>query len=279
MTCSSLSCANHGGKPRGQPRFICSGCIIGLVTTSAGGSGPPPPRPGGDSGGGVPSGPTGGSPTPSGGGRGAGAPAPTASVGRSHPTFASTLDFELQLPNVASASEEWRRSVRPDTLEEALRRLFRIRDDEEKRADFLVRATEELDEPVRDQIARQLRHSGNLRSAFEEQGGLDALTTAGVGEIVGRVRDWIRAEMRGWMASIHPEVDETVWLGEPYTTTGAIDSLLLADALGLNAYVWNLLPGESPFRRLDIVGGADTGMLVLSELYAQSTPIAAGAGA
>lgn len=132
---------------------------------------------------------------------------------------------------------------------------------------------------MRDQVARQLRFSGGLRDIFEdERGGLDEMTTAGVGEIISRVGNWIRMEMPSWMASIHPHLDETVWLGEAYTTRGAIDTVLFADALGLNAYVWNLQPGESPFRRLDVVGGADTSMLVLSELYAQSTPIAAGGG-
>ena len=63
----------------------------------------------------------------------------------------------------------------------------------------------------------------------------------------------------------------------PRVGGGAIDILLLADAVELNGYMWNLEPGQSPFRRLDVVGGVvDTGMLVLSELYAQSMPIQAG---
>lgn len=287
MRCNSLACANHGGKPRGQPRFMCSGCIIGLLTTSAGGSPPPPPGPGG--------GPSGGGPGPSGGPGGGSPLGPSPGGSSSGPssggeaaahsgvvspaTFTSTLDFELQLPNLAAASEDRRRFIRSDALKETLRRLFRLKDDEESRADFLVRASEEVEEPVRDQVARQLRFSGGLRDIFEdERGGLDGMTTAGVGEIISRVGDWIRTDMPSWMASIHPDLDETAWLGEAYTTRGAIDMVLFADALGLNAYVWNLQPGESPFRRLDVVGGADTSMLVLSELYAQSTPIAAGGG-
>ncbi|MGO9156411.1 hypothetical protein [Mycobacterium sp.] len=124
--------------------------------------------------------------------------------------------------------------------------------------------------PVRDQVARQLRESAELRQVFEEErGGLGPLTDAGVAEILNRIRLWFENELATWMGSIHPTLDETVWLGERYGT-GAVDILLLADAFGLNAYEWNLEIGASPFRRLDIVGRCDTGMLVLSELYAQS---------
>jgi hypothetical protein len=100
-------------------------------------------------------------------------------------------------------------------------------------------------------------------------GKVAAVLVRDVAEILNRIRFWFENELEPWMGSIYPTLDETVWLGERYST-GAIDILLLADALGLNAYEWNLEIGASPFRRLDVVGRCDTGMLVLSELYAQS---------
>ncbi len=125
---------------------------------------------------------------------------------------------------------------------------------------------------MRDQVSRQLRGSDQLREVFEERGDLNGLTNAGLAEILNRVRRWFENDLEAWMTKIYPTLDETVWLGERYGTTGAIDILLLADAVGLNAYVWNLQIGEPPFRRLDVVGRSDTGMLVLSELYSQSLP-------
>jgi hypothetical protein len=267
MVCNSLGCAKHGGKPRGQPRFECAGCHVGLLTISAGGP-PPPPGPGGST-------PSGGSPLPGpGGGDAMSGTAQTGPAPGSAETggFTSTLDFEMQLPEVAAASESWRRAVSPDSLRESVRRLFRLLQDEDSAiGDFLGQAEDELREPLRDQVQRQLRRSDAQREVFDERGGLDALTNTGLDEILNRLRRWLENDLEAWMARIHPTLDETVWLGERYGT-GAIEILLLADAVGLNAYVWNIQIGEPPFRRLDIVGRCDTGMLVLSELYSQSLP-------
>jgi hypothetical protein len=121
-----------------------------------------------------------------------------------------------------------------------------------------------------------MRASNALERVFQDRGGLETLTDEGVREIMDRIASWLSDDLGEWMAMIHPEVDETVWLGERFTSGGAIDILLLADAVGLTAYMWNFETGESPFRRLDVVGRLDTGMLVLSELYAQSLPAVAG---
>jgi hypothetical protein len=125
---------------------------------------------------------------------------------------------------------------------------------------------------VRDQVARQLRQSDALREVFDERGDFGALSLAGVAEILNRIRHWLEDDLPAWMVGIYPILDETVWLGETGGTPGAIDILLLADGVGLNAYVWNLTVGDSPFKRLDIVGQAEMGMLVLTELYAQAAP-------
>jgi hypothetical protein len=276
--CQSLACAGHGGKPRQQPRFRCCSCITGLLTTSSGGppgTGPGGGPPGGGTGPGGPSSPgTGGGPGPVGGPGGPDLGFPTAE-GTPDVAFQSTLDFELQLPAVASASEAWRRAILPDSVRRAVQQLFRLRQDESERAEFCEVIAGELEEPVRDQVRRQIAYSGEMHRLFEERGGENVLIEAGINEIVVRIRSWLDSELDGWMMSIHDQLDETVWLGEPDSPSGVVDIALIADALGLNAYRWNAEVGSSPFRRLDIAATTATGLLVLSELYAQSMPVIA----
>lgn len=178
---------------------------------------------------------------------------------------------------VAAASERWRRAVIPDVIRESVRRLFRLRERQSERDEFCNEVAEQVWEPVRDQVRRQIRNSGRMYRVFEERGGEEAVTEAGVTEIVTRIRHWLDQELEDWMAEIHDTVDETRWLGERHGAPGVIDILLLADALGLAAYAWNAEVGASPFRRLDMVAGMPTGLLVLSELYAQSMPVMVGA--
>jgi hypothetical protein len=151
-----------------------------------------------------------------------------------------------------------------------------LRDDDDARAGFLTRARETLQEPVAVRAQEQIAESDRLGAVFDERGGLDALTNAGIQNIIDRVQWWFVNDLAGWMARIHEPVDETVWIGERFGSGGAIDILLLADAVGLNAYMWNLAHGQSPFEKLEVVVGVDTGMLVLSELYAQSMPVVQG---
>ncbi len=64
---------------------------------------------------------------------------------------------------------------------------------------------------------------------------------------------WLDSDLQPWMESIYPVLDEEVWLGPADQEAGVIDLLLLADAVGLSAYSWDLPVGISPFRRLDVV--------------------------
>lgn len=149
-------------------------------------------------------------------------------------------------------------------------------DDQAERNELLARAADDLHEPVRDQVARQLRNSDQARELFEERGDLAQQTETGVQEIVERIRQFLEHDLRNWMQLIHPTLNEEFWVGDRDSPQGVIDLLLLGDALGLNAYVWNADPSESPFRRLDMVARSDLGLLVLGELYAQSAPAVAG---
>ncbi|WP_135452980.1 hypothetical protein [Mycobacterium sp. DL99] len=191
--------------------------------------------------------------------------------------FTSSLDFEIQLPLLARVSARWRREIFRESLYESLRRLFALLlDDNGARDEFLTRARETLHEPVEVRAQEQMAQSDRLGLVFEERGGLDALTNTGIQNIIARVQQWFVDGLPDWMARIHEPVDQTVWIGERFGSGGAIDILLLADALGLNAYMWNLAPGQSPFEKLEVVVGVDTGTLVLSDLYAQSMPVVQG---
>ncbi|MDX3192078.1 hypothetical protein PV458_27020 [Streptomyces sp. MN03-5084-2B] len=187
--------------------------------------------------------------------------------------FQSTLDFELQLPVIAVASEPWRRAIDPGSVRHAVHRLFALRENEYQRNELCDAAAGELWEPVRDQVNRQIANSDRMYPVFEERGSETALTEAGVGEIVERIRAWLETELDGWMRTIHERLDERLWLGDQHGSPGVIDVALLADALGLNAYVWNAPVGASPFRRLDMTAATPIGILVLSELYAQAIPV------
>lgn len=185
------------------------------------------------------------------------------------------MDFEMQLPLVAAASEHWRRSLDPASLREALRKLFLLRSEATARSNFLTNIQAELVAPVSKAVDRQLSNSENMRSVFDDRGNRSMLIAAEVALIVDRLGTWLENELENWMAAIHYPVDESVWIGERFTQGGVIDLLLLADAVGLTSFAWNVQPGDPPFRRLDMVARADIGMLTVSELYAQSIPVEA----
>ncbi len=255
--CNNLACAGHGGRLLGVPQFKCGTCITGICTISSGGQNPPRPPP------------PGGLPVNN--------PQPPDQPGGQGVRFTSSLDFEIQLPLLARVSARWRREIFRESLYESLRRLFALLlDDNGARDEFLTRARETLHEPVEVRAQEQMAQSDRLGLVFEERGGLDALTNTGIQNIIARVQQWFVDGLPDWMARIHEPVDQTVWIGERFGSGGAIDILLLADALGLNAYMWNLAPGQSPFEKLEVVVGVDTGTLVLSDLYAQSMPVVQG---
>lgn len=256
VVCNSLGCANHGGKSRNQPRFRCSACWVGAITRSAGGS----PPSGGTGGGPTPGGPP---PDDDGGGSGRGA------------AFRSSLDFETQLPVLAQASESRRRSIDTQSLRESIRKLFSLLSDDQQRDDFCDNAREQLREPVRDEVFRMWRASDEARRALDERGGVEGVAASEVDDITSRIRDWLDHGLEPWMRQIHPALDERVWVGDRDEVGGVIDVLLMADAVGVNAYTWNMSVEESPYRRLDVVARIPLGLLVLSQLYTETLSVPA----
>lgn len=252
-SCNCLSCPNHGGLPRNQPRFICSRCLPGVLTRSAGG-GPGGRGPGG--GGGLPHQPD--EPT------GPGGAAATLA-------FTSSLDFESQMPRLAQASSEYRAHVDLESVREAVRRVFGLMNDtEDARQVFIERIAAGVTEPLRDDVARQIRQRDNASRYWDEHGGIDEAVRRERAAIVGRFEMWLDTELRAWLQTIYPVLNPQVWVGDRDEPGGVVDVLLLADSLGVNAYSWNMPADESPFRRLDVVAGADPAMVVLAETYSQS---------
>jgi hypothetical protein len=254
--CSCIACPSHGGLPRQQPRFVCSRCIPGTLTRSAGGGG---------------SGPSGGRPAPTGPSPGPGGVGPGGDAVSSGPDFESSLDFESQLPQVAQASSERRGQVDLSSVREAVRRLFGLLQDQEgARSELLERIRTEAAEPVRDDVFRQIRQRDNASRYWDERGGVEGAAATELETLVGRFASWLEFQLGPWLETIYPVLDAHVWVGARDEPGGILDTLLLADAIGLHAFSWGMQVDESPFRRLDVVAGAEPGMVVLAELYSQA---------
>ncbi len=78
------------------------------------------------------------------------------------------------------------------------------------------------------------------------------------------------------MAEINPSLNESAWLAAEGRAGGGIDLTLIADAIGLNSYAWAAEPTDQPFRRLDIPGATEPGLLVLTSLYAAAAAAEGG---
>jgi hypothetical protein len=179
------------------------------------------------------------------------------------------------MPELAQASLRHRSDVDLRGLRYSFRRVFRLlRDDDDDREDFVRHVRTEVREPIRDEVARQMRSRELARSYFEAHGGLERMTEDRVAEVAGLYSSWLDEQLQPWMSAIYPVLDEEVWLGASDEESGVIDLLLLADAVGVNAYSWNMEIGDSPFRRLDVVLRMDPPLVVLSDLYATSVAIA-----
>lgn len=174
------------------------------------------------------------------------------------------------MASLAQASSRHRGEVDLQTVREAVRRLFALMVDRSARAQFLERISIEVHQPVLDDVARQIRQRRNASRYWEERGGVLGAAEAETNAIVRRFGDWIEFRLPGWLESIWPVLDEDVWVGARDESGGMVDVLLLADALGVNAYSWNLHVEESPFRRLDVVAGSSPALVVLGESYCQS---------
>lgn len=174
------------------------------------------------------------------------------------------------MPSLAQASSGHRGEVDLQTVRDAVRRLFSLMGDPGERAQFLERIAGELSQPVLDDVARQIRQRDNASRYWDERGGVRGAAQAETNAIILRFGDWLEHQLAGWLESIYPVLNPDVWVGAHDEANGMVDVLLLADALGVNAYSWNLHVEESPFRRLDVVSGSSPALVVLGESYCQS---------
>ena len=182
------------------------------------------------------------------------------------PHFRSTVDFQAQFPSLAQASQEKRNAVDPAALWEATLALFLLREDGDAREQYLAGVGTTLRDALRDRYTDELQ---NRPIAARVTGVDDAEVLADRERdvMIEQLRGWLSTELTAWMAEIYPVVDKEVWLGDRLGG-GAIDLLLLADAIGLNAFAWDVEPDVQPFERLDIVASTEPGLLVLASLYA-----------
>jgi hypothetical protein len=171
------------------------------------------------------------------------------------------------MPILAQASVQRRAAIDLSIVREAVRRLFELLHDETARGQFLAQVAVEVAEPVRDEIERQRGQRNNAYSYWLERGGLDAVAAAESQKIVNRYGRWLTEGLEPWMVSIYPVLNEDVWVGARDDPGGVVDMLLLADAIGLQAYNWNLDMNRSLFHRLDLVAASDPGLVVLGECY------------
>jgi hypothetical protein len=189
--------------------------------------------------------------------------------------FGSSLDWETQMPELAQASLRYRSDVDLRGLRYSLRQVFRLlRDADDDRQEFVRHVRTEIRTPIRDEVARQMRSRELATSYFEAHGGLERMAEDRTSEVARLYAAWLDEQLQPWMSAIYPVLDEEVWLGAPDQESGVIDLLLFADAVGVNAYSWNMEIGDSPFRRLDMALRMDPPMVVLSDLYATSVAIA-----
>ncbi|WP_280829849.1 hypothetical protein [Mycobacterium sp. OTB74] len=286
-TCGGLSCPAHGGKsqtPAGlwNQSFQCCYCLRGAVTRSAGKK-PPPGGSGGGGGGGQP---PGGPPPRPGGGGGATPPPGGGPPGHSpsgpgavpfdggeadatagQPHFRSTVDFQAQFPQLAEASQPWRNSVDITVLTTAVAVLFELRRDTDAREQYLTTVGDSLHEALRDGYTEELQNRP-IAATVTGSDNADVLAERERDGMIDQLRGWLTTQLEAWMAEIYPVVRMKDWLQANQPGGRPIDFLLLADAIGLNAYAWDVDPDFQPFKRLDIVAGTEPGLLVLASLYA-----------
>jgi len=181
----------------------------------------------------------------------------------------------LQWPIVANASADHRGQVRTDAVRETVRRLIGLLEESERR-DFLEHAAAEASEPIR-AVADEMYRRDNIMQYWDERGGVEIAASVELDLLIDRYQACLEFELRPWLAEIHPIIDADTWIGAQRDgAEGVVDPLLLADAIGLNAYNWNLEIGRSPFGQPDVVTAADPAMVVLSEVYSQTVGMGMG---
>lgn len=143
----------------------------------------------------------------------------------------------------------------------------------DERDTFRDQAVEYVTPEVTALVHRELTERDAMRAEFDAIGGVAGLTDTYLGQIRDDLHHWLTSELGDWMSSLRAELDEDSWLygDQP------VNIPLLADAIGLARYTWDLAVGESPYQRLHLVRTAAPEMLVLAELCGLGMPMTAGA--
>jgi len=172
---------------------------------------------------------------------------------------------------VARASVEVRYAVDHGSVRRSFLRLFEMLHDEGSTRDEVsnqIRA--DLSFSVRSEVTPYL--AGRFPHESISQATVDRHIRARVDEIASTYDNWVANSLESWMLTIYPVLDPNVWVGAGDEEAGVVDISLVADAIGLNAWVWNLDLNESPFLRIDAVSRMHKSMVILSHLYSLSVP-------
>ncbi|MCC3313645.1 hypothetical protein [Nocardia africana] len=187
------------------------------------------------------------------------------------------MDFKVQFPDLAEASAPWRNSINLGALVTAIRALFAIRENADLRETYL---TDLVRSDLRDAVTAEIRSDFNARPAARlANEDVEAVIADELDAIVDELRTWLSTELTAWMAEIYPIVEVEDWLDDDRPGGRGIDLLMMADAIGLNSYMWHIDTTAPVFAHLNVVAGTEPGLLVLASLYAATAGNSEGAGA
>ncbi len=172
---------------------------------------------------------------------------------------------------MARASVEVRYNVDLGSVRRSIVRLFQMLDNEDNMRDqVLNQMRADLAFSVRSEITAYL----SQRFPYEpvSEAAVGEQVEARISEIASTYDDWVMNRLESWMSAIYSLLDVHLWVGAQDEDSGVVDIPLVADAIGLNAWIWNLDLSESPFLRIDAVSKMHKSMVILSHLYSLSVP-------
>lgn len=141
-------------------------------------------------------------------------------------------------------SQEVRYSVDHGAVRRSLMILFDLLADEDNERDqFMGQIRADVRVPVEYEVSRHWEQRA-VAGVLMPSASLEQLMEERIREILLMFEEWMEAELESWMASIYPTLDPRIWLGSG-EASGVVDVSLVADAIGLIVWVWNLNLQES----------------------------------
>jgi hypothetical protein len=118
-----------------------------------------------------------------------------------------------------------------------------LADEDNERDQFMGQIRADVRVPVEYEVSRHWEQRA-VAGVLMPSASLEQLMEERIREILLMFEEWMEAELESWMASIYPTLDPRIWLGSG-EASGVVDVSLVADAIGLIVWVWNLNLQES----------------------------------